>query len=284
MSIILTLIYITLVAYSYVFSLHFHALKGYRNDPIIMKFRIKRILIVSVINLALAPIILIYIIKTVPDLSSLIEILGFRNIFKIKNFFNMLKTLYLFMILFSGPLMDEIFNPKLFHNYLTNLEIFRDLIIAPFTEELFYTSLTTGPILAWELSQQTNQTQYLPTLFYDSKSINSYLKVTPLLFGFAHLHHAVEMKRSGFKIFKIIITCGFQCIYTTLFGYLTNRIFINSGSVWCCFIAHSFCNFMGLPKLDASGCLSYRITYWSLLIIGIFYFSLNFTKLTYSSN
>lgn len=284
MSIIPTLIYVTFVAYSYVFFLHFHALKGYRNDPIIMKFRIKRIIIVSIINLLLAPIILIYIIKTVPELTSLIKILGFRNIFKIKNFFNMLKTLYLFMILFSGPLLDEFFNPKLFHNYFTNLEIFRDLIIAPFTEEIFYTSLTTGPILAWKLSQESNQTQYLPTLFYDSKSITPFLKLTPLLFGFAHLHHAIEMKRNGFKISKIILTCGFQCIYTTLFGYLTNRIFVNTGNIWCCFIAHSFCNFMGLPKLDVNGCLSYRITYWSLLIIGILYFSSNFTKLTYSPN
>lgn len=82
MSIIPTLIYVTLVAYSYVFFLHFHALKGYRNDPIIMKFRIKRIIIVSIINLILAPIILIYIIKTVPDLTSLIQILGFKKSFQ----------------------------------------------------------------------------------------------------------------------------------------------------------------------------------------------------------
>lgn len=277
-----TILYSSIVASSYVVCLHYHGLKGNRNDPKIIKFRIKRIILITVINLILAPFILVKVLKTAPDVISCFQILGLKNIFIKKNVFDMLKTLYLFMILFCGPLLELILEKDFINEYMSWIEACRDLFVAPLTEEFFYTSLTTGSILAFELSKLDTDSIYSPTVFYGNESIDTYLKLSPLFFGFAHLHHSLEMLKQGRSYIQVVVTCGFQCLYTTLFGYLTNRVFVNTGSVWCCFIAHAFCNFMGLPNLNPKGCILYKLTYWGLLIFGAFNFNLNFDKLTHT--
>lgn len=269
------LLYIIIVSYSYVFAIHIGAKKGDRNDPIIMKSRMKRITIVTMINLILAPWILIYQLQTVPNVEALLEVFGVVNPFSIVSIEAISKTLILFILLFIGPLVNLLVENDLIGQYFTNLEMFRDLVFAPLTEELFYTSFATGSLLA---SQAV--LKYTPTQFHDDYTVTSILKYSPLLFGFAHLHHAIEMKRNGDKTMKIFLICGFQCLYTTLFGYLTNRIFVNTGSLWCCFIAHSFCNLMGFPKLSVEGKIGWKIGYISLLVLGVYGFNRYFTRLT----
>lgn len=287
-SIFPTLAYVSFVAYSYVLALHIKAPQGYRNDPQIIKFRITRIAIVSVINSVLTPFVLVYVLKTAPNFKAAFGILGFSNCFKLGTFVDMLKTLFLFLTLFSGPVFDILINQDFHERYFTSLEMIRDLLVAPLTEELFYTSLTTGSILAYELSVKSSlyptKSTYSATTIHNRTEINIYLMLTPLLFGFAHLHHAIELKRQNKNWVQIIITCVFQCVYTTIFGYITNRLFVNTGSLACCFVAHSFCNFMGFPKLDVTGCRPYKLFYWGSLLFGIHSFSSYFERLTYNPN
>lgn len=286
-SIIPTLVYVSIVAYSYVFSLHIKAVQGYRDDPIIIIFRTKRIALVTIANLLLAPFVLVHVLKTVPDVKSVFRILGILDFFHLEVFSKMLKTLFLFMMLFSGPLLDRIVNQEYMERYSSTIEMLRDLLIAPLTEEFVYTSLTTGSILAYELSKKPlaylATPYYSSTEFHNKKEFDIYLKLSPILFGFAHLHHAIELRRQNNSWGQIIITCVFQSIYTTFFGYLTNRVFVNTGSLACCFVAHSFCNYMGFPKLSVSGCNSYKIIYWALLLFGVSSFSSRFDKMTYTA-
>lgn len=270
-------LYIIVVSYSYVFSIHVNALHGDRDDPKVMRFRMKRISLVTLINIILAPIILICYLKVVPDVSCLLESLGVVNPLSSSSIVSVLKTLLLFIILFIGPVIKSVVENDLFSQFSSFLQLFRDLLFAPLTEEFFYTSLTTGPFLASKAVST-----YSPTQFHDDDSVENILRYTPLLFGFAHLHHAIEMRKKGANIASILIVCGFQCLYTALFGYLTNRIFINTGSLWCCFVAHSFCNLMGFPSLTVEGRLTWRIGYILLLLLGLYGFNKYFTCLTLS--
>lgn len=268
-------LYTIFVSYSYVLSIHVNALKGNRNDPEVMQFRMKRVLMITLINIILAPLILIHYLKIIPNVSLLLQALGIVNPISTSSIVAILKTLLVFVILFIGPVIKSVLENDLFANYSTPLELFRDLVFAPVTEEFFFTSLTTGTLLASKAVSH-----YSPTQFYDDDSVETIIQYTPLLFGFAHLHHAIEMKKNGDKIAQVLMVCGFQCLYTALFGYLTNRLFVNTGSLWCCSVAHSFCNFMGFPSLSVEGKLAWKIGYFSLLILGLYGFSKYFTDLT----
>lgn len=282
-SVVPTLLYTTFVAYSYVQCLHIWATPGHRDDPQVIKSRILRIFIVTIFHSLAIPFVLTGILKTAPDVGSVWSILGLKNIFDWVNVIAVLKTLLLFVILFIGPIMDSIVNFSRLENYDSYLQLIRDLFIAPLTEELFYTSFITGSILAFKLSELSGTSSfvnYSPTAFHNVDSINIYLITTPLFFGFAHLHHALELSKRRYKPIQIFAICGFQCLYTTLFGYLTNRVFVNTGSLWCCFIAHAFCNCMGVPTLNVNGCIPYKVIYWCLLVIGLISFSNKFEQLT----
>jgi prenyl protein peptidase len=275
-----TLVYVTAVAYSYVVFIRLGAIPGDRNDPTVIKSRIIRVLLCTSLNVLIAPYILIDYLEIVPNISSFYEVTGLTNLFRIENIVAVFKTLLLFMILFAGPLFEEINSFQC--SCSSKIEVLRDLFIAPLTEEFIYTSLTTGSLLAYELSTHSNIITYSPTQFHNDKHISKYIQLSPLFFGFAHVHHGVELRNNGVSFVKVITVCGFQCAYTTLFGYLTNRVFVNTGSLWCCFIAHSFCNFMGFPSLTTNGSFFHNTFYFALLIGGIYGFGLFFDKLTFN--
>lgn len=280
------LIYILCVSYSYVLFIRIGVKSGDRNHPAVMKSRILRVLIATIINFSIAPYILIYYLGIIPNLTSFYEIMGITNLMKIENLVSVFKTLLLFIVLFAGPIFDMLLTPEiLFSQYSTNLQLFRDLFIAPITEEFFYTSLTMGSLLSYKLSLKSSfspsSLSYSPKQFHNDSSISRYLILSPLFFGFAHLHHGIEMKHKGMKLVEVLAVCGFQCLYTTLFGYLTNLVFVNTGSLWCCFIAHSFCNFMGFPSLNIEGNKFIKFIYYCLLIFGIYGFGKWFDMLTF---
>ena len=45
-----------------------------------------------------------------------------------------------------------------------------------------------------------------------------------------------------------LIRSIFQFLYTSLFGTIAAFIYLRTGSLWACILAHSFCNWMGLPR------------------------------------
>ncbi|KAM0745590.1 Abi-domain-containing protein [Meredithblackwellia eburnea MCA 4105] len=112
---------------------------------------------------------------------------------------------------------------------------FRTFIIGPLTEELVFRSC----IIA--ISHQARF------------SVSSIIFLSPIYFGFAHIHHAWEVYIAGGKtkdaLVKGVLGCSFQFLYTTLFGWYASFLFMRAGSVIPPFLAHSFCNWMGLPPL-----------------------------------
>jgi prenyl protein peptidase len=73
----------------------------------------------------------------------------------------------------------------------------------------------------------------------------------PLYFGISHLHHLIEFRitHPNTAIPILLIRLLFQFAYTTLFGWFAQFVFLRTGNVWACVVAHGFCNFMGLPRV-----------------------------------
>jgi prenyl protein peptidase len=86
---------------------------------------------------------------------------------------------------------------------------------------------------------------------------------SPLIFGVAHAHHLHEVinssRRPGASYLSTALTPSvilpglirtiFQFMYTSLFGFIAAFIYLRTSSLVACILAHSFCNWMGLPRL-----------------------------------
>lgn len=111
----------------------------------------------------------------------------------------------------------------------------------PLTEEVIFRGCIVG------LAANTQHGSTLRTIF-----------LTPLYFAVAHLHHAYEVwteHERSLTGLKIGLThASFQLLYTSLFGWYANWLFIKSTSLVPPLIAHVWCNIMGLPSAaeDAS--------------------------------
>lgn len=103
----------------------------------------------------------------------------------------------------------------------------------PITEEIIFRSLITPLHLLSRLSPAK-------TIF-----------LTPLYFGIAHIHHYYEYKLTNPReaTLPALLRSLFQFAYTTLFGWYATFVFIRTGSLAAVVIAHSFCNWCGLPRL-----------------------------------
>lgn len=172
----------------------------------------------------------------------------------------------------------------------------------PITEELVFRSL----IVPLHIMAQT--------------SLTKLIFVTPLYFGIAHIHHCYEfiLTHPDASPTAAIARSAFQFGYTSIFGFYAAFVFLRTGNLPAVILAHSFCNWMGLPRFwgrieapvplsppstkakeDAdvvapahqkpmpnagdSG-LGWTVAYYIILITGAVLFSLNFWTLTDSSN
>lgn len=74
--------------------------------------------------------------------------------------------------------------------------------------------------------------------------------VTPLFFGIAHFHHLNEHLRQGMKKSLAIQMSVVQFAYTSVFGIYSAYLFLRTGHFVAPFVAHAFCNHMGLPDIQ----------------------------------
>ncbi|KAI0659924.1 CAAX protease self-immunity-domain-containing protein [Cubamyces menziesii] len=76
--------------------------------------------------------------------------------------------------------------------------------------------------------------------------------LTPLVFGFAHLHHAWDTYnqygRTATAARIAILSTLFQLTYTSLFGFHCAYLFLRTGSLLPPIVSHVFCNIMGFPQ------------------------------------
>jgi prenyl protein peptidase len=138
----------------------------------------------------------------------------------------------------------------------------RDLALGPLTEELCYRSLL------------------LPLLLASGFGPRAAVGLSPLFFGFAHVHHGYRSYRGGLPLQQALLQAAFQFAYTSLFGLYCSYALLASGSVLGPFLAHSFCNFAGLPDLSYLSPLSrehkYRHAISAAYVLGIAMFAYGF--------
>ncbi|CAG8618628.1 18254_t:CDS:2 [Acaulospora morrowiae] len=175
-------------------------------------------------------------------------LLGLWLPFNLYYLFNVLFVpLLLTMILFLGPLYVRYLDQELpfqerfsfiseFGYAFTTLKGFRNLIFAPFTEEFVFRSCM------------------VPLLYYAKVNYQSIIWLTPLVFAFAHIHHAWEYYVGNGRTFiaakQGILNSAFQFAYTTIFGCFATFVFMRTGNFFPPFIIHSFGNYQGFPIVN----------------------------------
>lgn len=276
----LTSVLTAISSIAFVISLHIDSPSGDRDDPRIVQWRIRRCLLFTLVDIIVTIISLRWVICSVKSFSECFEVLGMKLHWSTS--VDILRIVMLFSWLFMGPIIDEFIGQYLaytLHRYPANPEpsfvryideppiyAVRDLVVAPVTEETVFSALAVGA--------------FVPLLSANSRGMNNVATLTPLLFGTAHIHHGYEMWKRGQPTMEILASVLFQFLYTTMFGTLTDWIFINSHSVYCCIAAHAFCNYFGFPALQAEGGKLRRYIYWGLLGVGVWMFRTFFNDMT----
>lgn len=277
----------------YATSINVNDYRSGRDDPQVIRQRMGRITIISILNLFLVPWILCHF-GSADSMRDAVLHLGLWP-HHLSYLFEALRALLLIGLLYVGPIIDSLLyylfvpsgNPfQDFKEELNNIWGFRNYIFAPVTEEIFYTSMILN---CYMLLPHEEVTQLKLVWF------------TPFFFGLAHLHHAYETYRnSRTTMATVILTTALQVTYTTLFGCLTNCVFLKTGgNLWSCIILHAFCNLMGFPepsqltiyytdvRKPPSTFAAKLLTWWNriyfiLLILGIWLFKSNFNALLVS--
>ncbi|TBU23869.1 hypothetical protein BD311DRAFT_781383 [Dichomitus squalens] len=110
----------------------------------------------------------------------------------------------------------------------------RNYIVGPITEEVVFRACV------------------LAVYHMAGASRNKMIFLSPLAFGFAHLHHAWDTyNRYGRTTSALRIAALqtlFQLAYTSLFGFHCAFLFLRTGSLLPPTVSHIFCNVMGLPQ------------------------------------
>ncbi|KAK9239117.1 CAAX protease self-immunity-domain-containing protein [Lipomyces kononenkoae] len=207
-----------------------------RNDDDVIKTRVIAILFSSVLSGVVTAWLLS---KDGSRTQDALKLLGIWPIPPAMELFR--SSLLITAILFIGPLADKIVFSKGWKYLRADIEValtgwigLRNYIIGPLTEEFVFRACIVSVELASGMSP--------------SKAIF----LSPLYFGLAHLHHAYEVYLvQPDALVLALLSSLFQFAFTTVFGWYATFLFLRTGSFWQPFIAHAFCNTMGVPKFGA---------------------------------
>ena len=171
----------------------------------------------------------------------------------------------LVLLAYLGPLVhyatiqENPFGPLVGERTDINL---RNYVVAPFSEEFVFRACVV-PILLPSLGR-------LWTVL-----------LCPLFFGLAHLHHIVEWIRNrDSPLSNVLIGLTLQVGYTSLFGMFSAFLFVRTGHLVSPVLAHSLCNILGLPPLDALPSHPHPVTMVTIYIFGLVTFILLLFPLT----
>jgi len=217
-----------ILAVSYVAAIYIFDKRIYdRNHPESIKQRIKSVTLICL----LAPVFVYYCGST--SFTSRYDVITWLGLHTNHIINAIFFPLLLTAILFLGPIVM-----RLCENGIDELQISilsfndlrwcRDYVVAPLTEEFIFRACML-PIM-------TSAFGLTPSIF-----------LTPLFFGVAHVHHAVEHIKNGNALMDVVFSTVFQLSYTTLFGAYCCFIFLRTGHFIAPVLCHSFCNMMGFP-------------------------------------
>ena len=207
----------------------------HRDAPSVIRARIRAVTSACII----CSVIVLYIILALGHTSTLeaLHLLGWWPIQPL----DILKTQLLCMILFIGPLFEQGVVKGHFWSWIKGEHIretlgswigWRNLVAGPVSEELMFRSL----VIPLHLLAKMDPTRIV--------------FITPLYFGIAHIHHFYEfvLTHPESPVFAALLRSLFQFTYTSLFGFFAAFVFLRTGSLYAAIIAHSFCNWAGLPR------------------------------------
>jgi len=138
----------------------------------------------------------------------------------------------------------------------------RNIFVAPFVEEFVFRACM------------------LPMLT-TCMGIKIGVLVCPLFFGVAHLHHLVEWYRWRQQpLLHAILVTSVQFCYTSLFGLYSAFLFIRIGHLASPVVSHMFCNYMGLPDIEALTKSQNSKLLWTLYVCGLLGFIILLVPLT----
>ncbi|CAD0093864.1 unnamed protein product, partial [Aureobasidium vineae] len=180
------------------------------------------------------------------------EVLHLLGVYPV-NVLDTAESFLLVAILFAGPLFERVIVEGEWRSWgataiketvYEDLIGWRNLVVGPVSEELVFRSLAISLFLL----AQTSARRITFT--------------SPLIFGVAHVHHLHEhinsSRRPGASYLATALTPSvilpglirsiFQFLYTSLFGFIAAFIYLRTSSLVACILAHSFCNWMGLPR------------------------------------
>lgn len=220
-----------------------------RNSPASIKARARSVFWVSATCTAITACVL-FIYGT----TNFLEVLRPLGLFPV-NLFDVTRSLLLIAILFAGPLFEDGIVNGNWRDWISlgsfkrvvidDWVNFRNLVVGPVSEEVVFRSLAVSLYLLAKV---------------EPKEI---VFKTPLIFGLAHLHHfnetIVKHQKLGRSylatamtpsvLLSGLIQITFQFAYTSLFGMFATFLYLRTGSLYACILAHSFCNYMGLPRV-----------------------------------
>ncbi|OCK85296.1 Abi-domain-containing protein [Lepidopterella palustris CBS 459.81] len=206
-----------------------------RDAPSSIRARIRAVTISCFLSVAVT----VYVIMELGGASFLetLKLLGWWPI----SILDTARTLLLVSILFAGPLFEAGIVEGRWKDWVRGTHVrevlsswigYRNFVAGPVSEELIWRSLII-PL-------------HIMARFSPSKIIF----VTPLYFGIAHVHHFYEFRLTHphTPIVPAVMRTLFQFTYTSLFGFFAAFVFLRTGNVLSIILAHSFCNWQGLPR------------------------------------
>lgn len=215
-----------------------------RDAPAVIRARVRAVTLTCVTCTVIAVSVLVGLGSATPQ--DVLRLLGVWPI----DLVDIVKVLSLVAVLFVGPLYENVvvdgdwrgwsfsgFKEGIYDSWTG----YRNLLVAPASEEVVFRSLTISLYLLAGVN---------------TKRI---IFLTPLIFGFAHVHHLIEFVQSQtprgrslppLKVWIIgIVRSLFQFTYTSLFGFFAAFVFLRTGNLLACIAAHTCCNWLGVPRV-----------------------------------
>lgn len=112
----------------------------------------------------------------------------------------------------------------------SNVLLWRNYVVAPLSEELVFRACMIPLLLCGGFKEYT------------------IIRLCPIFFSLAHLNHMMDFYgKKNHSLIKTSMAVGLQLGYTVIFGSYASFLFIRTGHLLAPLVAHTFCNFMGLP-------------------------------------
>ncbi|PYH97507.1 prenyl protein protease [Aspergillus ellipticus CBS 707.79] len=207
-----------------------------RDAPSVIRARIRAVTSSCVVS-SLAVLWLI-IGKNDASFSEALHFLGWWPVSLVDIF----RSLLLTAILFAGPLFERGIAEGEWREWIRGGRVtsalrswigWRNYVAGPITEEAMFRSAI------------------IPLHLLAKVDPDRIVFVAPLYFGIAHVHHFYEFRLThpDTPVIAALLRSVFQFGYTTVFGWYATFLYLRTGSLPAVILAHTFCNWCGLPRL-----------------------------------